>query len=140
MRPTVAAAVLAALSAAGAIQLGAQASPTEVAAAFFKAVTEERWRDAARELDLAAFDRFRRERIAAERLSPRRQWVVTADDLLRRDPDMPRAVAEYQAKKIEESARETVSWTERDFANVSGIDSLAALSAEEAAARWLQAA
>lgn len=116
-----------------------QQLPHDVATAFFNAVTEARWRDAARHLDLAAFDRFRRERIAAARLPVLRPHPTTADELLRHDPDMPRAVAEYQARKIAEAARQPFNWVDREFADVADVNALAALSAEESAARWLQA-
>lgn len=52
---------------------------------------------------------------------------------------MPRAVAEYHVGKIREQRHDPSDWLLRDFAEVPSIDSLAALSVEEAAARWLQA-
>jgi hypothetical protein len=131
--------VAVALAAAGAAPVHAQESPAQVAAAFFKAVAEERWRDAARQLDLAAFDRFRRERIAAARLPQPPHRQTTVEDLLRHDPDMPRAVAEYQIRKMTEAQRQVFNWVDHEFAGVADVDSLAALSAEESAARWLQA-
>jgi hypothetical protein len=131
--------VAVALAAAGAAPVHAQESPAQVAAAFFKAVAEERWRDAARQLDLAAFDRFRRERIAAARLPQPPHRQTTVEDLLRHDPDMPRAVAEYQIRKMTEARRHVFNWVDHEFAGVADVDALAALSAEESAARWLQA-
>ncbi|MFN2567647.1 MAG: hypothetical protein ABR499_21845 [Gemmatimonadaceae bacterium] len=119
--------------------LAAQESPRDVAASFFRAVAEERWRGAAGHLDLAAFDRYRRERIAAERLPQPPRRTITADDLLRQDPDMPRAVAEYQARRMSEATGRALTWVDHEFADVPTVDSLAALSAEESAARWLQA-
>jgi hypothetical protein len=139
MRSAVAVVALAVLSTAGANRTVAQASPAEVAATFFKAVAEERWRDAARELDLTAVDRYRRERIAAARLPQLRPRPMTVDEYLRHNPDVPRAVAEYHVRGINEARFDPDEWVIREFANVSHIDSLAALSAHDAAARWLQA-
>jgi hypothetical protein len=131
--------ILLAAVAIGAAPAGAQDTPSEIAAAFFKAVAGERWLDAARHLDVAALDRYRREQIAAARLRPHRPpRVITVEELLQQDPDMPRAVAEYQARKANERIREPSGWFEHEFA-VTSLDSLAALSPEEAAARWLQA-
>ncbi len=104
----------------------------------FKAIAEERWRDAARELDLAAFDRYRRERVAAARL-PSTRPRVTVDEYMQHDSTMPRAVAEYQVRKLNESPINQNSWLSREFADVTDIEALAALSVEDAAARWLQA-
>ena len=139
MRSAVAVVALLVLSAAGASRAVGQASPTEVAATFFKAVSEERWRDAARELDLAAFDRYRRERIAAARLPQPRPRPMTVDEYLRGNPDVPRAVAEYHVREMNEARFDPDQWIIHEFADVNSLDSLAALPAEEAAVRWLQA-
>ncbi|MEO8579037.1 MAG: hypothetical protein ABI469_02230 [Gemmatimonadales bacterium] len=63
---------------------------------------------------------------------------MTAEELMKLDPDMPRAVAEYQVKKMDEGIRD-YDLLSREFARVSSADSLRALSTEEAAARWLEA-
>ena len=140
MRLTTGAIAIAVACASGARPAVAQASPTEVVGAFFKAIAEERWRDAARELDLAAFDRYRRERVAAARLPWLRPNLMTVDEYMRQDTTMPRAVAEYQLRKMNESRPDPNAWLAREFADVPDIEALAALSVEEAAARWLQAA
>jgi hypothetical protein len=130
--------VVAALAAAGAAPAHAQESPAQVAAAFFKAVAEERWRDAARQLDLAAFERYHRSAVGvARQMRPPRP--PTVEEFLQRDPDMPRAVAEYQVRKALEVRRDFGDPTFQEFAGVTSVDSLAALPTEEAAARWLQA-
>jgi hypothetical protein len=119
--------------------LAAQESPRDVAEAFFKAVAEERWRDAARRLDLAAFDRYRRERVATARLQPTTPAIPTPEELMRHDPDMPRAVAEYQVRKMATTPDYVLNWVQYEFAQVANVDSLAAIPVEDAAARWLQA-
>jgi hypothetical protein len=124
--------------ACGAAPAAAQESPTDVAASFFKAVAEERWRDAARLLELRAFDRYRREQVASMRL-PMPESTITVEELLRHDPDMPRAAAEYRVRKAQEARRNTRErLLAHEYAGVTSLDSLAAMSAEEAAARWLQ--
>ncbi len=69
--------------------------PRAVAEAFFNAVAEERWIEAARHIDLESFDAFRKAQIASARAA-RPEHQFTVDDLLRGQPDMPPAVAEYQ--------------------------------------------
>jgi hypothetical protein len=127
------------VSVAAALPAAAQAAPTEVATAFFKAVADERWRDAARAMDLMAFDRYRRERIAVLRLPQPPMRQMTVDEYLQHDPGMPRAVAEYHVRKLREERHDPSDWLLREFAEVPSVDSLAALSVEEAAARWLRA-
>lgn len=120
----------------------AQETPREVAEAFFKAVAEGRWRDAARAMDLLAFDRYRRERIAAARLPRPPIPPMTVDEYLQHEADMPRVVAEYHVRKINErrsDPTEPTDWLLHEFAEVPSVDSLAKLFVEEAAARWLRA-
>jgi len=114
----------------------AQSEPEDVVRSFFKAEDDGRWRDAARMLDLRGFERIRQNMLnysLRSSLAPR-----TAEDLMRLQPDMPRNVAEYQARKTNEAMR-AYDPLEREFARVPTADSLRALSPEEAAARWLEA-
>ena len=114
-----------------------QSNPGDVVRAFFKAEDEGRWLDAARMLDLKSFEPIQRNAVTASR----RQGTfrqTTAEDLMKFDPDMPRAAAEYQVKRMNESRR-THNYLLEEFARVTSVDSLAALSTEQAAARWLEA-
>jgi hypothetical protein len=113
------------------------ASPEEVARQFFKAEDEDRWLDAARLLDLKRFEAFRQRSLKGLRM-PRTSWRRTAEELMRSDPEMPRAVAEYQAKQINKGF-EDLDIVGSQFARVTSVDSLAALPVDEAAARWLEA-
>lgn len=115
----------------------AQSRPEDVVRAFFKAEDEGRWLDAARMLDLKRFEPYRRSAVEGMRSNDKAP-LRTADDLMKLEPDMPRAVAEYQAKQMNESLRR-FNYVEHEFARVTSVDSLAALSTEEAAARWLEA-
>jgi hypothetical protein len=111
-------------------------SPDAVADSFFRAWGEARWTDAARLMDLTAFGRLRDEEVRSMRHARVRR--MTAEELTKDAPDMPRAVAEYQAAQFNERAGRN-DWLMYDYANVSSVDSLAALPVEEAAARWLEA-
>jgi hypothetical protein len=112
-------------------------SPDEVARKFFQAQSDERWMDAARLLDLGEFaavrDQFVRSFRNVHRIAP-----ITVEQLLRMEPDMPRAVAEYRVKQDSERVQE-FDMLGQEFARISSVDSLAALPVQEAAARWLEA-
>jgi hypothetical protein len=114
-----------------------QSDPEDVVRAFFKAEDEGRWLDAARMLDLDAFERIRRDAVKRYR-SPTTFPVQTAEQIRRWDPAMPLAAAEYQAKQMND-LRNRFNPLEEDFARVSSVDSLIALPTDEAAARWLEA-
>jgi hypothetical protein len=106
-----------------------------VVGAFFKAEDESRWLDAARMLDLKSFEPIQRNAITASRQRGTFR-LATAEDLMKYDPDMPRAAAEYQVKRMNElRSRDFVL---DEFARVTSVDSLASLSTEQAAARWLE--
>ena len=90
--------------------LGAQsARPTEgtpeiVMQAFLDAVAEERWELAATYLDLAPLEQLRRDILRSARRRMQRP-EITADDLMKANPGMPRAVAEYQATQKQVTCR-----------------------------------
>ena len=113
----------------------AQAKPEEVARAFFAAQAEGRWHDAARLLDLSTFRRILDNSL---KFSNRPAVVRTADDLIRFQPDMPREVAEYQVRQLNER-NGAFNPLSHDYAGVTSRDTLAKLPIDEAAARWLQA-
>lgn len=114
-----------------------QSNAGDVVRAFFKAEDEGRWLDAARMLDLKSFEPIQRNAVTASRHQGTFRQT-TAEDLMKFDPDMPRAAAEYQVKRMNESRR-THNYLLEEFARVTSVDSLAALSTEQAAARWLEA-
>jgi hypothetical protein len=109
-----------------------------VADSFFRATEQERWRDAARLMDLATFGALRDQDVSNMRDAGKRVHHVTPEELMKFDPKMPRAVASYQAARSNEQIGRN-DWLSHEYANVSSIDNLAALSAEDAAARWLEA-
>lgn len=113
-------------------------TPAAVVDSFFKATEQERWRDAARLMDLATFGALRDEEVRNIRHARERRHPITPEMLMKSDPRMPRAVARYQAARSNE-AMDQSDWLVRDYAHVENVDSLAALSAEDAAARWLEA-
>ena len=129
--------ILAVLCFASPALLAGQQKPADVVRAFFKAEDENRWLDAARMLDLKSFERIRRNLIEGVRHRPDFPGP-TVESMMRMDPDMPRSVAEYQVTQWQKQMRDYDPLAQ-DFARVPSVDALAALSTEEAAARWLEA-
>jgi hypothetical protein len=120
-------------------QSGSTASPADVAREFFAAERDARWLDAARMLDLKSFEAQRAQSVAnARRTRDAHPFHLTVDEILRHDPSMPRAVAEYQVKQAEQSFRDFNPLAD-EYADVPTADSLAALPVDLAAARWLEA-
>jgi hypothetical protein len=111
--------------------------PALVADSFFRATGAERWNDAVHFLDLEAIAQLRNEQVRFAR-RPARITPLTVERLLELDPDMPRAVAEYQVKKSNEASTD-ISLLAYEFARIPSIDTLAALPVAEVAARWLEA-
>lgn len=107
-----------------------------VSTAFFKAIEASDWKAAAGFLDLAELERERQS--AAEGARRQRTMApLTVEQLMRMDPEMPRAVAEYQVKRMNRSPQSR-SYLEHDF-GIADPDSLLALPIEDVAARWLEA-
>lgn len=112
-------------------------TPEDVVRDFFKAEEEGRWVDAAHSLDLTRFEPIRRSAVhAAKSMTSRPKF--TAQDIMRGEPDMPLAVAEYQAKRTNETSQ-SFDFLSLEFARVPSIDSLIAMPIDQAAARWLEA-
>jgi len=111
--------------------------PALVADSFFRATGAERWNDAVHFLDLEAIAQLRNEQVRSAR-RPARITPLTVERLLELDPDMPRAVAEYQVRKSNEQMKD-ISLLAYEFARIPSIDTLAALPVAEVAARWLEA-
>lgn len=128
---------LALLTLVAARPVGGQSSPEDVVRAFFKAEREGRWVDAARLMDLQRFERFRSNALAVGGIRSV-AFHQTAEDLMKIDPDMPRVVAEYRIKKINEHMGE-YDFLSYQFARTPSFDSLRVLPIEEVAARWLEA-
>lgn len=116
----------------------ASQNPAIVARAFFRAVAEAHWNEAAGYLDLVDFESYRQSHVAEARLT-RVPPLVTAEQLMRMDSQMPRVVAEYQARRFNEDRSSSNDVLSYQFADIPTGDSLAALTTVEAAARWLEA-
>lgn len=112
--------------------------PPDVMRAFFDAVAHERWVEAAAMLDLELLERGRRQQMEWRRHPPPDN-PPTVEELMRHDPEMPRAVAEYQiaqAERFKSTAGEMLSF---EYANVRDTTMLVRMSALELGARWLEA-
>lgn len=138
MKHLLVAGVVLTLSASNAVaQSSPNASPADIARQFFSAERDGRWLDAARLLDLKAVEVQRTRSVAnARRVQP--PFHLTVEQLLRHDPSMPRAVAEYQVKQSETVFRDYNPLSD-EYADVTTADSLAALPIDVAGARWLEA-
>ena len=118
--------------------LSGQSDPRTAATGFLDAWNARRWTEAVQFLDLAQFDSFRKEFISRTRQDARQGPGITVEELRRRNPGMPLEVARYQVQMIEEQRRRYADPTPYEFARVSSVSALAALSPAEAAARWLE--
>ncbi len=114
-----------------------QSSPRDAANRFISAWNDRRWTEAAEGLDLEQFDRFRQDFIGRARRQSEGP-VPTVEELRRRNPDMPRDVAEYQIQQMQEQRRRYEDPTSFEFANVRSLSALRGLTSTEAAARWLE--
>jgi len=112
-------------------------TPAAVVDSFFRATRQERWRDAARLIDLEAMGDLRDQTVRFMRRPPS-VHRITPEEIMKSDPKMPRVVAEYEAARSN-GAVASYDAVSEEYANVPNVDSLAALPVEEAAARWLQA-
>jgi hypothetical protein len=115
---------------------GADAAAAQaVGTAFLKAEEAADWKAAAGFLDLEPLER-ERQMAATMARQQREAPPMTVEQLMRMDPEMPRAAAEYQVKRM--SVREKFpSFLEMQF-GVGDPDSLLALPIEAVAQRWLE--
>jgi hypothetical protein len=138
VKPLVVAGVVLTLLASNAgAQSSSSASPADVARDFFAAEHDGRWLDAAHLLDLKSFEPQRARSVANARHA-RPEFHLTVEQLLRHNPTMPRAAAEYQVKQSEILMRDYNPLSD-EYADVPTADSLAHLPVDVAAARWLEA-
>ena len=120
--------------------LASQAQDAEPAAAFrafWAAIRAGRSREAAALLATEPLEALRLARVGWARNE--KPEGLTVEGLMARDPEMPRAAAEYQLRQIERARARSASDWKYDFA---GYDSLAALErapVAELATAWLRA-
>ena len=116
------------------------ATPDAAARSFFAALESGRWMDAARMVHPAALARYRERKLSSLRSSAdSAAWrPQTVDDLLRFDPQMPRAVAEYQVQQSRQH-RDTYQGHELASAGVASPEEFERLAPAEAFARFLAA-
>jgi len=110
--------------------------PVATVTAFWAAAIAMRWAEAVSLLDLTALEKSRQAELESARMPRGREY--TAEDLMRRDPDMPREAAEYEIRRREKLRKQ---YPERPFRQYFGVDSsaqLARMSIEEVATRWIQ--
>lgn len=106
---------------------------------FFAEVSAERWDAAAARLDLARFEPYFKQQLRNVR-SEMRSPDQTPEELMARDSTMPRAVAAWQAARMN-AARSSRPFGDYsyEFAGVTTQHELLTLALPDAAARWLAA-
>jgi hypothetical protein len=114
------------------------AKPAEVVRSFFDAVAHERWVEAAGFLEVDVLDHGRRQQLEFWRHPPP-EHRVTLEELMKQDPEMPRAVAEYQLARMERLRDRFDDQFSYEYANVHDTTTLAQMSPLETGARWLEA-
>jgi hypothetical protein len=110
-------------------------SPRAVFDAAVAALRSEAWDVMSTFVDPISLRGFSQELLArvAPRHSPRQ---MTVEEYLAHDPEMPRAVAEYQVAQWAKpsNARDNLA---REFPGITSVEALAALSADAMFARWI---
>lgn len=110
--------------------------PVATVTAFWAAAVAMRWTEAVSLLDLSPLEKSRQAQLEVARMPRGREY--TAEDLMRRDPDMPREAAEYEIRRLERMRQQ---YPERPFSFYLGVDSAAQLERmpiDEMATRWIQ--
>lgn len=111
------------------------AAAQAVATAYLRALQAADWKAAVGFLDLAPFDRYRRREVESVK---RQQSMppMTPERLMALDPQMPRSVAEFEVRRMNDQRR-SMSSLEYQF-GLTDPDSVLALSIETLAERWLE--
>jgi hypothetical protein len=118
-------------------------SPAEVQVravvdSFFAASVAERWDVAAKLLDMEKFDLILKAAQGNARANlPAR--ALTVEQLMAEDSTMPRAVAEWQVARFSKYSHDPYEFLTYEFSRVSTPREFLALTADEAAERWLEA-
>jgi hypothetical protein len=120
-----------------AAQTPAEAQARAVADSFFAATAAERWSAAAKLLDMGAFDRIFMEAQGNAR-AELPVHVRTVEELMVED-SMPRAVAEWFYARNSKYTHDPYEFLTYEFSRVSTPREFLALTASEAAERWLEA-
>lgn len=114
-------------------------APKAVADSFFAATRAERWGHAASYLDMDAFARLLRERVAVARMT-RAEPPMSVETLMAQDSTMPRTVAEWQVERMRRyGATRPFDDFSQDFIGITSLRALEALTPAEGAVRWLEA-
>jgi hypothetical protein len=106
-----------------------------VGLAYLNAISAEDWKAAAGFLDLVPLDHYRLSQIDFARRI-RQPPAITAEQLMKHDSTMTRAVAEWQVQRMKDHSHQQ-SILEYQF-GVADPDSLAAMPLEVVAQRWLE--
>ncbi|MFL5615951.1 MAG: hypothetical protein ACJ796_19965 [Gemmatimonadaceae bacterium] len=112
-----------------------RAAAQAVGLAYLNAIQAADWKAAAAFLDRATLDHYRLMQANAAR-QMHQPSTMTVDRLMKLDPKMPRAVAEWQVQRMNDHSHQA-NFLEHEF-GVTDPDSLAAMPMELVAQRWLE--
>ena len=104
-----------------------------------RALAARRWRDAVAFLDQASVSEFHRSQIELLPQRTAHPSPLTADHLMRHDPEMPRAVAEYTVRQHRRHQENHLAHPEHDFAGIRSWAEIATLAPDDLVGRWLEA-
>src|SRR5262245_58038103 len=102
------------------------------------AINDERWSDVARCADPVSLRLLQRQILAQFNPATIRP-SLTVETLQRHQPELPRAVAEYQVAQMQKHQEERLAHIGAEVADVNSYEELQALSPEDLFARWLEA-
>ena len=111
------------------------AAAQAIATAYLRALQAADWKAAVGFLELEPFDQYRRQQ-AQNAKQQQTAPPITAERLMAHDPQMPRAVAEFNARRMNDSRR-SMTFLEYQF-GLSDPDSVLSLPVEALAERWLE--
>ena len=113
------------------------AYPLALFEAAVNALNAEDWTEAAAFVDPVSLRLFARQ--IRERLAPEMpQSTLSADDYMRHDPQLPRAVAEHYAAEARRLA-DLASQIPRELRGIESVQALRALTPEDLFSKWLDA-
>lgn len=123
----------------GAQQSNRALTPSEIVDRFLKAQQAEQWSEAASYLDLSAVERIKQREVESYGEAAFPRWTV--EQLMKEDPSMPRAVAEYQVQRMDKEAKNfgnRGTW-KFEFADVDSLSDLKRLTGVQLAVSWVKA-
>jgi hypothetical protein len=115
-----------------------ETGPIGITEAWFSALAQRRWLEAAALVDLAALESYH-ELVSSYVSTARGGRLSAVETLQATDPDMPVTVVEYFANRVAQDLEGERDWLTQRFGDISSLNELTRLPALQLAARTLQA-